>query len=456
MGTKGYETSRGERTVFGVYGIGLNIFFVLVNTFLQQYYLINAAVPAELVAVIFFIVKIWDGLNDPMFGVIVDRARLKGGKYLPWMRLSTFTLPLMVCLLFLVPVNMPVWVKGAWLLLGYMLTDAASTMTEVPYFAITTAMTGNPRERAQIIGTSRIIGTLPAFVVLFIPSLYAAIGWHLTVAIFAVFSMLTMLPGCFMLKERYSSRSEGVPELKDILRYLKSNKYLLLFFGSAILYGLANTSGGVTTLFAIYNLGGDEQITPLLIISFIPSILAIVAVKALINKFDKLHILLFTHLVTVITSALLYVTGWGNFALFAVLVALRGFSTGAHTALFFLFTPDFVEYGAYKTGVHAEGAAFSIQSFASKCINAISSASALLILGAFGFVEGSATQSAGVQEGIWLLFALVPVIGSLMQTGLLLGFYKLRDKQVAIMAQANHGEISRETAEGLLHGQARC
>lgn len=448
-----YQTTFGERMAFGVYGIGLNIFFVIIGSFLQQYYLINVALPAGVVAAIFLVVKIWDGVNDPLFGIILDKARLKSGKYVPWMRIATVFLPFTATCLFFVPLEAPIAVKAAFLLIGYMLYDASATMTEVPYFAITTAMTENPTERSRIISISKIIALLPAFAVLFIPTMYTQFGWKPTILLFSGLAMLSMLPGCFKLKERSLTRPEEPPKLKELLRYIKSNKFLLIFFLSAIIYGLTNTVGTVGNLFAIYNLGGDEMIVPILIISSLPGILAILVVNVLLTRFDKKQLVLGALTITGIASVVMYFAGYKNMPLFYTLSAIRGFSAGAHTMLFFLFTPDFSEYGTYITGTQAEGAAFSIQSFASKVLGAISSATSLFILGAFGFVEGAAAQTEQVKAGIWLLYSAFPVIGAIIQAAILILFYKLSDKDVRIMIQANHGEITYEEADALLGGK---
>ena len=448
-----YQTTPGERISFGIYGFGMTIFFVLISSFLQQYYLINAAVPASIIGVILLVGKIWDAVNDPMFGVIVDKARLKSGKYLPWMRISTILLPIITTLLFFVPINASVGVKAAFLLIGYILYDATCTMTEVPYFAITTAMTTNPKERSKVISLSKLISVLPLMVILFIPALYTTIGWKPTIIIFAVLAMFSMLPGGFILKERALVRSEKSPRVKELLKYVISNKFLLIFFSSAIIYGLTNTVGTVGNLFAIYNLGGDKMIAPIILISTAPAVLSIIAVNFLINKFDKLQIVLGALAITGITSVIMYFTGYQNMPLFFLLNAIRGFSAGAHTMLFFLFTPDLSEYGTYVTGIRAEGAAFSIQSFASKVIGAISNAIALFILGALGFMEGATFQTIQVQNGLWMLYSIFPVIGATLQATILMAFYRLREKDLLIMIKANQGEISYEDANEQLKGK---
>ena len=450
---KNFQTKRSERISFGVFGIGGNIFFVIVGYYLQQYYLVNVGVPAAILGTVFLVVKIWDAVNDPMFGIIVDKARLKSGKYLPWMRVATFTLPVTATALFFVPLNISITGKAIFLLVCYALYDVSSTLTEVPYFAITTAMTDNPTERSQIISSSKLISMLPAVSILFIPTLYNSIGWKPTIAIFAVLALLVMLPGCYVIKERYDVRPETPPKIKEIFRYLAHNKYLLIFFLSAILYGLTNTAGSVSNLFAIYNLGSDSWIAPLLLISFVPSLLSILVVKFLLNHFDKIHILIASNLVTVATSVLLYVTGYHNFPLFAAFTVVRGFSAGVNTMMYFLFTPDFAEYGTYVTGTHGEGIAFSIQSFSSKVIGALAGTVSLYLLGAFGFESGAKNQTAGAMTGIWLLLSVIPAIGAVAQILTLALLYRLRDRDVAIMSKANHGEMTAGEAQERLGGK---
>jgi probable glucitol transport protein GutA len=346
--------------------------------------------------------------------------------------------------------------KAIFLLIGYMLYDVASTMTEVPYFALTTAMTDNPTERSQIISTSKFVSTLPAFVVLFIPGMYQSIGWKPTVAIFSIFALATMLPGSFLFKERYRAQEEKPPGAAELLRYMRKNKYLIIFFTSAIVYGLSNTVGTVGNLFAIYNLGGDNMITPILLITFIPALLSIFIVKGLLKRMDKMHILVLANIVTIATSILMYITGYENFLIFALLNAIRGFAAGMNTLMYFLFTPDFAEYGTYVTGLHAEGSSFAIQSFSSKVIGALSSSITLLLMSLFGFVSGSDTQTEFAKTGLWLLYSIIPVVGAVGQIVILQFLYKLRDRDVLAMSRANHGEISTEESERLLEGRHKA
>ena len=128
--------------------------------------------------------------------------------------------------------------------------------------------------------------------------------------------------------------------------------------------------------------------------------------------------------------------------------------------LAFMFTPDCAEYGEYKSGISAKGITFAIQTFSVKITGAVSSALALFLLGLFAFPEIKTDSfaeladmhiqlSSGAESGLWIVYALVPVIGMVISTLFYLG-YKLNDKDVQIMASCNAGQITREEAEELL------
>ena len=121
---------------------------------------------------------------------------------------------------------------------------------------------------------------------------------------------------------------------------------------------------------------------------------------------------------------------------------------------------DCAEYGQYKSGISAKGITFAIQTFSVKITGAISSSLALALLGLFHCVTVEAEsfaqleamgvqQSAAGLQGLWIVYALVPVIGMMISTVFYL-FYKLNDKDVQIMAKCNSGEITREEAEAQL------
>ena len=116
-----------------------------------------------------------------------------------------------------------------------------------------------------------------------------------------------------------------------------------------------------------------------------------------------------------------------------------------------MLVADTVEYGAYKSGAKAAGITFSLQTFIAKLKNAVIGSVVLTCLASVGFIEGEGqVQTAAVANGVWGLFCLFPAAGFLIALLILVPFYKLRTKDVQIMAKYNNGEITKAEAEGLL------
>lgn len=444
-----YKTTKSERISYGIYFYGQLTFYALVTGFLQLY-MTESGIPALLVGGIFIVAKIWDAINDPLFGVIVDKAHMKKGKYIPWVCLSTFLIPAATIFLFSVPAGVSVQVKAIWAAVGYMLWDTSYTICDVPIFALATSMTDNLEERNGLYMLNRFfmfVGSLAVSII--VPVLYPNIGWTATVIIMAVIAMATMLPIGYKAKERYYTEDgEKSPKIKELFGYLGRNKQLLLFNGALIVASLSNTSAAVGSYFAIYCLGGSEWISIMALVVSLPMLISIVVAQQVIKKIDKFTVYMFCQGMNIILGVILYFVGYSNIPIFIAFAIVRSIFGSASGILLVMFTADCAEYGHYITGDRAQGMAFSVQTFTAKITAALSSAIGMFVLGSVGFVEGAgAVQTTETIAWIWRMYTLIPLFAGSVAFLMLLFGYKLRNHDVKIMMLANAGEISREEAE---------
>ena len=93
MGKKQFTTTRGERLSYGLYAFGAILSYYVIMSFLQLF-MTDLGIPAATVGLIFVFAKVWDAVNDPIFGVMVDKVNFKNGKYKPWLKLAGFVIPL--------------------------------------------------------------------------------------------------------------------------------------------------------------------------------------------------------------------------------------------------------------------------------------------------------------------------------------------------------------------------
>jgi len=441
-----FQTTKAERATYGLYFFGQNVFYIVVLNFLQIF-LTDKGITAAAVATIFLVAKIWDAVNDPIFGVIIDRSKLKSGKFLPWVRVSIIPIGLTTILIFTMPASLSLGVKIAWGMIAYALWDLTYTLCDAPVFALTTAMTENIQERTVLLSIGRLGGMLGAVIIgLAIPLLYPKLGWPVTAIALAVIGVATMFPVTGLAKERVLSRKEEAPSLGDIWKYLKGNNYLFIFYGSMVIFFLTNTGMTIGPYFAVNNLGSAEAYTPIMAVTVFPMLILAGFIPALARRFGKFRLYIFGIVWYIVFSVISYFIGYANNGMLMLFLLLKNIGFGLVAVLMFMFTPDCVEYGTFRTGERAEGITFSLQTFATKLMNGISSSVAMAGLAVTGFIAGEGVvQSATTIRGIWFLYSIFPLIGAVLALPVL-SMFKLRDNYVQVMAQANQGEITREEA----------
>lgn len=467
---EGYMSTGSERMSYWSYLIGQNFAYTMMSTYLTTYMMMQG-VDLGIMAVIMIVVKVWDAVNDAIFGVIFDKIKFKSGnKCLPWIRISSVTIPLFTLIMYVIPQGAPEVVKLAWFTVVYLLFDAAYTVSDVPIYGMVTAITNNMDERNWLMSFGRIYGGGSAIVCSVIVSLLVSekvgLSFSAVAIILSVGACLFMLPICFKGKERNRlvNMQEGYT-LREMFQYLAKNRYLLLIYGSYILLNVLNTTNSLSLFTSFYLFGSATFSTMLVIIAAVPMLVMALCMPLLLRKIDKFTLYFWSLVLNAAIGFIVYFVGYESPMVYIAFRIVQVFPVTISGILAFMFTPDCAEYGEYETGLDARGITFAIQSFSTKLAGAFSSSIGLMILGLFGWVTINASSFAEIEalnivqpdsaiSGLWFTYTLVPSIGSAL--GIIpLFFYKLRDKDVAIMAKCNSGEITREEAEAQLSPRLR-
>ena len=441
---KTLQTSKAERISYGLYFAGQNFYYMIVASFMTLF-LLNKGLSEAMVAAILIIPKIWDAVNDPIFGVILDKCHFKNGRFIPWLKISWFALPISTFLIFSMPENISQTAKIVWAVIGYVLWDTSYTMCDAPIFALSTTMSDNVEERTKILSLGRLFATVACIVAtLAIESLYMSTGWtYLTLGI-CLLSMLLMLPVLFLAKERSVGTAEKDPTLKEMFRALMGNKYLVAFLISYFVIASTMFVEILIPIFAQYVYGNTDVGTVLIGICMVPMIVVAAILPAVIKKIDKFKIYIFCLLLFVLTSVLQYLVDFNNVVVLYISMFLRAIGYGGYNVLIYMFIPDIVEYGHYITGQRQEGIFFSLQTFVTKLSAAVVSSFSLILLSAVGFSSSNVNAVGIVEtsaaEGFWGVFTLVPAVGTLVGMVILIRYYKLRDKDVQEMSEKNHSQ----------------
>lgn len=467
-----YTTRLGERVSYWTYFVGQNIFYNVVTTFMATYLMMNG-IDLGKIAVVTLIVKIWDAVNDPMFGIIFDKIKFKNKqKCMPWIRISVGLVPITTVLLFIIPSGMAQIGKLIWFMVAYLLWDSSYTVCDVPIYSMVTTMTDNINERNTLMSIGRLFSSagmgISGLLCTVLVSEKVGLSFSPTVILLSVIGLLFMIPLCFTGKERnyHDKPEEEAFSIKRMLTYLVHNKYLLIYY-LGYLFANGLMTNNALALFVSYYLFGSANFNIIIgILGVVPSVLASLLIPVITKKIDKFKLFYICNTVAAALGFAMYFIGWQDKTLFIVLTVIRSLFTSVTGTLGFMFTPDCAEYGHYKTGVDAKGITFSIQTFTTKIAAAVASSLGLAILTFFDWTKIEAESFADIEKlhivqsstalnGLWVTYILVPSIGLMITSGIYL-LYKLRDKEVQVMARCNAGEITREEAESLLPNYLRC
>jgi len=448
------QTTKAERVSYYLYFFGQNLFYMIIASYITLF-LLNHGINEGLAATVIIAPQIWDVINDVIFGRIVDKANLKGGKFLPWLRISWILIPMTTIFIFCMPDSLSISGKCTWAIVGYCLWSVAYTMCDTPIYALSTAMTEYVEERNSILSIGRVVGTIGCVVAtLAIESLYMEMGWRILSICLSLVSMAMMLPILILGRER-SRVSTKSANFKEMVSALGQNKYLIIFYLAFFLVGLTNTVQVVIPTFAQYVLGDTDKGTILLAMAIIPAIAVALFIPYVSKKIDKFWLYIGCLGLYILASVLQFFIGYDSDLVLYITTAIRGMGLVGYNVLVYMFTPDCIEYGQYKTGVRQEGITFSVQTCVTKLSAALMSSMSLILLSIFGFKASSADPTTGMVDaigamGCWHVFTWISAVGPIVAIVILLYGYKLRDADVNLMAMCNNGEISRDKCEEML------
>jgi probable glucitol transport protein GutA len=243
---EGFHVGTWEKTTYGLYFWGQNIIYALVGMNVQTLFS-DVGITAAVVALMVFVTKFWDAVNDALFGIIVDKLRFKKGRYMPWIRLSLGPIVISSVFLFALPATIPIGLKVFWGVLGYVAWDMSYTLCDVPIYILPMSMTDNIKERNGILSFGRYLGVVGVLLgSISLPMAQARLGWLGVAVLFSILTVITMLPICFTARERNIVRAENGVTFKQMFTYIAKNKFILIFYVSMFISGATNFAASLT------------------------------------------------------------------------------------------------------------------------------------------------------------------------------------------------------------------
>ncbi len=426
-----------ENVSYGLGDLACNLVFAALSSFMVIFWTDVAGIAAATTGVIILISKIWDGVNDPIMGFIVDRTNTKYGKTRPYILWVSVPFAISAVLSFTAPFSSD-GAKIAWAVFTYILVTTLYTAINIPYGLLSAKMTSDPLERTKL-NTYRMTLAMTGSVIismLLMPVATAlgggnyAIGAPLTVALFSVLGLIcfyftftncketvgfSSTPTKDLTEAEKAKRKEEQLDFWESIRIIFKNRaWVICFFQGTLTFVGSTGKMAVTAYYAIYVIGNPGTIPLLMTAPLIGSIAGMVLMTGpLAKRFGKVRTVQVCSLISgLLTLVLLFVPST-SFGLIMFILIISGFISGPTLALGFAMIADTIEYGEYKTGKRVEGLLYSGGSLGAKIGMGIGSMLVGVVLGATGYVP-DAVQTPEAIRGIEMLMFFFPAVAAII------------------------------------------
>ena len=402
-----------------VYGLGnfaSQLSWTMVSTYLSIFYTDVFGLGTGAVALLMLIAKVWDGINDPMMGTLMERTHTKWGRFRPYIVVGAVFLVIFTILTFTVP-GFSSTGKLVYAYITYIGLGMSYTMTNVPYLALPCVMTRDPKEinrlnAAQMMGMTIGQIVLNLFVlklVLWFGKGNQAAGYQSTAILFALLALPMFWAVAYLSKEKITVKKEEQGEIKEGLKLILRNKNLLC----TMLYAFFNMFGmlgriSVAVYFYMHCVQNFTYITIFMMMQMIVGTIIMPVTPKIIEKIGNRKTAILSMLIQGISLIVLFVGPYENIAFDFVILAIYGLGYIAGPCGSCMMI-DAIDDFDDKYGVRNDGMAFSSQGTATKVATAIANSLFLVVMGAFGYA-GGVEMTPHIKEGINLAANLLPGI----------------------------------------------
>jgi GPH family glycoside/pentoside/hexuronide:cation symporter len=430
------------KLLYGVGDVGNAMVNSAIQFFLLVFYTDGALIAPALASSALLIGKIWDAVNDPLFGWISDRTTSRFGKRRVFMIFGALPLAITIVLLWRVPGGLSDVAIFIWIVFTFMLYDTMNTLTSVPYYALTAELTDDYDERAGLT-TFRMVLGVPAYLVgaALTPALVGLFatkraGYGATGLIYAIVASVVLWIAAAGIKERKKiseSRAE-TPPLRAFLTTFRNRPFVRLIAA----YLIANMSFAlIQTLlayFLTYKLDMEAQVPIVMGLLLVTVGLFLFPWKMLAERWNKGPTYALGLAIAGLAVASTYLLPQGPTPAIYVIAVIAGIGFSAQWVFPWAMVPDVVEIDRLETSEHRSGMYYGVWGFTSKLTAALGIALSGWVLQLSGYVPNAA-QSPETLRTISLFFGPIPLIILLVALPLLIWYPITRNSHAELRRQ---------------------
>ena len=415
-------------------------------------------------ALLLIVVQVWDAINDPLIGSIIDadKRKYKRNKFLAYIWVGSIGLIVGGACCFLPFPNAPTWAKAIIFIAGYVVWDAFYTVANVPYGSLLSLISNDVKDRASL-SAWRSVGSifgnmLPMVILPFI--IYDEndnlIGERVFIAAL-IMGILGFICFQFMIRttdirvEQEIELHEETPKFnvfKAFGNFIKNRPAVgATIAAMGMFIGMQGAATAVTVIFQSYyhnvKISGIVQL-----FAMIPIVVFTPLARKMVAKFGKKELATFGSICSMAAGLGLFIVIPDNTSLdlilYIVFQLIFSLGLGIYSTVSWAMMGDAIDYNEWKTGAREEGTVYSLHSFFRKLAQGVGPALVLVIMVALGYVgENEGNQLWNVAVNMRYLVAATYMVSAVLQFIGLGLVYNLDKKTLDKM----NAELGRESVE---------
>lgn len=340
------------------------------------------------ISIIIIILRIWDGINDPIMGWLVEKFHFKWGKYRPWIFLGALTNSIVsICMFWVLPTG---WGYVACFAVFYFLWDFTYTMNDIAFWSVLPSLSNKEKTRAKLttnlsifisVGTFAVGGAIP----LLSAGNQQAVYQITAIVVSVLFFLSQLILVLFMKERKVDDVTEATNEkmkLIDVFKVMIKNKQLRVSIIGMLLFYLASgilVAAGLNYFYFSfgYKDGGTYQLI-FTIVYAAATFAGQFLFPLFLNKLKMTKMKLFT-LMSIITicayvGLFCFVFFPNPATMFPLLCAFAFIGFIGQTIMsliLYIMIQDTIDYNEYKFKERRESAIFSLRAFSAKLASSI-------------------------------------------------------------------------------------
>ncbi len=394
------KTFNRNKWFYSVSGVGRDMSYSLIDSFLLIYIQFGVSLTLAQFTTLSLIIgvggRIWDAINDPLMGAIIEGSHFKNGKFRPWILLGGILCGLVIITMFNIQ-SIPGWRFVVFMTVMYLLWESTFTMNDIGYWAMLPSLSSIKEERNSIttltvlfagVGAILAQGIIPQVTVGDMRAGYRFVSILIAVVFIGCQALLY-----FTVKEpprRKVEQSENI-SLKKMWKTIARNDQVLWMTLSMLFYNIGSTLIIALIANLLYmEIGYNGTLYFYVVVAYGVTMVAVnVLYPALANKLGRNRLQNWSIIVAVIGYALIAVMGWTSILPFNIaLLCLFCVMVSAGQSLFYMTCiinmTNCVEYNDYKYGERNEAVVSTLRPFMAKFAAAMHTLIVTLVLAISG------------------------------------------------------------------------